>query len=143
VSVRVGPRQLSLSAAARELEDPACGAVVLFVGRVRPDRTARGRVAGLFYEADRELAVRSLHALELGARRKFGAARIVLWHRTGELGVGTPSVIVGVATAHRAEAFAAARFLIEQLKAKAPIWKTDRWRSGHRRPPRRARRAAP
>ena len=83
-----------------------------------------------------------LRTLERSVRRRFGARRVVLWHRVGRLRVGEVSVIVGAAYAHRAEAFAAARYLIEELKAVVPIWKTERARPARRPRPRRSRRVA-
>lgn len=136
MSVRIDRRKLSYAAALRALEGPGLGGIVLFVGRVRPDRTRYGRVAALDYEAHLPLARNVLLDLERTARRRFGAGRVVLWHRTGTVPVDEPSVLVGVAAGHRATAFAAARFLIEELKAKAPIWKSDRVRSGRRPRPR-------
>lgn len=134
MSVRLTPDPLSLPAAQRELSGPEYGGIVLFAGRVRPDAVAAGRVAALEYEAHASLALRELRALEKEARRRYGPGRYLLWHRLGRLRVGTISVIVGAACGHRAEAFAAARFLIEELKVKVPIWKTDRARRGRRRP---------
>jgi len=112
----------------RELEGDELGGVVVFLGRVRPDRTGKGRVTALEYEAHRELALSALRGLERTARRRFGAEKVVLWHRLGAVPVGEPSVVVGVATGHRAAAFRAARFLIERLKAEVPIWKLERAR---------------
>jgi molybdopterin synthase catalytic subunit len=141
--VRVGRAALRVAAAYRALADRASGGVVLFVGRVRPDRAPRGTVAALEYEADPRLARAALRALERSARRRYGARRIVLWHRVGVLRVGTPSVIVGVAAPHRAAAFRAARWLIAALKRSAPIWKMERARSARRRPRPPSPRAGP
>lgn len=105
----------------------------MFVGRVRPDTTRRGRVVALDYESHRSLAETALAELERTARRRFGLGAVVLWHRLGPVPVGEPSVIVGAAAGHRSMAFAGARFLIEQLKAKIPIWKRERARPGRRR----------
>lgn len=114
---------------------------MLFAGRVRPGRTRAGRVVALDYEVHRAPALARLQELERDSRRRFRARQVVLWHRVGRLGVGEVSVIVGVATPHRAEAFAAARYLIEELKSVVPIWKTERARPG-RRPRRRPSRRA-
>jgi molybdopterin synthase catalytic subunit len=131
-------RPLSIREAARHLDDGESGGVVLFVGRVRPDRSGNRRVVALDYEADRKLALAQLRKLEKEARRRFGARRVFVIHRVGRLRVGIPSVMIGVAAPHRAEAFAAARFLIEELKREVPIWKSDRWgRARAARPPRR------
>ncbi len=138
MEVRVGPRPLSLAAAYRELDDPHSGGVVLFAGRVRAGPMPRGPpgpLSSLEYEAHAPLAEASLRSLGAAARKRFGVRGLVLWHRTGVLGIGTISLIVGVAAPHRESAFRAARWLISELKRKAPIWKTERARSG-RRPPR-------
>ncbi|HTP54201.1 MAG TPA: molybdenum cofactor biosynthesis protein MoaE [Thermoplasmata archaeon] len=141
MEVQLTTRPLSLAAAARALEAPGLGGVVLFAGRVRADRTARGAVEAIDYESDRALALRRLAAIAATARRRFGAERVVLWHRTGRVPADETSVIAGAACGHRAEAFAAARYLIEELKRSVPLWKTERVRSGRRPPRRRARRA--
>lgn len=141
MTVRLTRGRLSLGAAERQLSGRGLGGVVVFAGRVRPDATARGKVVALEYEADRQPALERLRAIETAARRRFGVRRVVLWHRLGVLPVGEVSVIVGVAAGHRAEAFAGARYLIEELKRSVAIWKLDRARPG-RRPRRRPRRPA-
>jgi len=128
MSVRLTRRHLSMAAAVRELDGPGLGGVVVFAGRVRPDRVRGGRVTALEYEAHVPVARATLVELERVARRRFEAQRVVVWHRLGTVPVGEISVIIGVAAGHRAPAFAAARFLIEQLKAKVPIWKVERAR---------------
>ena len=141
--VRVGPAALRAERGHRALAETGSGGVVVFVGRVRPDRTAAGTVVALDYEADRTLAEQALLRLARIARDRYGARRVVLWHRTGRLRVGTASVIVGVAAPPPAAAFAAARWLIGALKRTAPIWKTVRVRSGRPRPPPPSPRAGP
>jgi len=136
MSVRLTSSRLSVSAAMRVLGGDELGGVVVFAGRVRPDPTPRGRVWALDYEAHRPLALAALTELERTARRRFGLGKVVLWHRLGPVPVGAPSVIVGAAAGHRAAAFAGTRYLIEQLKAKAPIWKRERARPARRRRPR-------
>ena len=145
MSVKLTRGRLSLVAAMKALEGDELGGVVLFAGRVRPDRLRQGRVAALDYEAHRPLALDALTELEREARRRFGVKKVVLWHRLGPVPVGEPSVVVGVAAGHRAPAFAAARFLIDQLKATVPIWKVERPRPARRprsRPRGRAGRSA-
>ena len=140
MSVRLTDRALTVAGAMRALEGPGLGGVVVFAGRVRPDRGRAGRVFALDYETHRAPALRRLAAIERDARARFGAGRVVIWHRVGRLKVGEVSVVVGAACAHRAAAFDAARFLIDELKASVPIWKTERARPV-RRPRRRPGRA--
>ncbi|MCI4350573.1 MAG: molybdenum cofactor biosynthesis protein MoaE [Thermoplasmata archaeon] len=122
--IRVGRAPLSVATAYAELDDARAGGVVLFLGRVRPDVVHGRRVRALDYEAHQPVAEASLQKLAREAQRRFNALRIVLWHRIGPVPVGEPSVIVGVATEHRAPAFAAARFMIDRLKVTLPVWKS-------------------
>ena len=145
MGTRLTRRPLSLSSASASLRGRGLGGVVLFAGRVRPDATRSGRVRALLYEADPVVARRELGRLERTARQRFHAERVVLWHRIGPVQVGEISVIVGAACGHRAAAFDAARYLIEQLKSSVPIWKTEQARSARRprrHPSRRAGRSA-
>ncbi|MFZ3356717.1 MAG: molybdenum cofactor biosynthesis protein MoaE [Thermoplasmata archaeon] len=137
MSIRLTPLPLRVEAAFRELESPLAGGVTVFLGRVRPDRSRSGRVVALFYEAHRRLALRSMRSLARAAVARYELRRVVLWHRLGIVAVGEVSVIVGVAAPHRADAFAAARFLIDRVKTETPIWKMDRVRRARR--PRRRR----
>ncbi|MFY9717564.1 MAG: molybdenum cofactor biosynthesis protein MoaE [Thermoplasmata archaeon] len=140
MEIRLTRRPLSLAAASKALEGPGMGGVVVFTGRVRPDRAAGGAVVSIDYESDTRAARRRLGEIVAVAHRQFGAERIVLWHRIGRVRVNETSVIAGAACGHRAEAFAATRFLIEELKRSVPLWKSERVRSARR--PRR-RRAPP
>ena len=133
MTVRLTRGRLSVSAAMLELAGDGLGGVVVFAGRVRPDPTPRGRVSALEYEAHRSLALAALARIERTARRRYGLGKVVLWHRLGPVPVGEASVVAGAAAGHRAAAFAGARYLIEQLKAKAPIWKQERARPARRR----------
>lgn len=108
---------------------------MLFLGRVRPDRTAGGALRALLYEAHVGLAERALAEIATDAGRRFGARVVVVWHRTGRVKVGEPSVIVGVAAPHRDQAFRAARRVIDRLKRAAPIWKSATTVARRRRAP--------
>jgi molybdopterin synthase catalytic subunit len=141
VTRRLTAERLSLADAARELEGPGLGGVVLFAGRTRPDRFGATRVVALDYEVHLEPALRLLERLDRAARARYAVERTVLWHRVGRVPVGEVSVIVGAAAPHRAPAFAAARFLIDRLKATVPIWKMERARRARRRRPRPVPRA--
>ena len=138
MSVRLSRRALSVAAAYRELAGRGPGGIVVFVGRVRADRTPSGRVGALDYEAHVPLALAALERLEARALARAPRGRVVLWHRLGCVGVGDVAVIVGAATTHRASAFSLARWLIDRLKAEAPIWKSAR-PARPARPPRRPR----
>lgn len=107
------------------------GAITLFAGITRAERNGDGRpLLALDYEAYGEMALRQMQQLVTEARRRWQISTVVLLHRTGRVDVGEPSVLVVVSTPHRAEAFQACRFLIDQLKAEVPIWKKEVWADG-------------
>jgi molybdopterin synthase catalytic subunit len=110
---------------------PDCGAVVLFSGTVRDHAEGRAGVAHLTYEAYEEQVVPRLDAIAGDVRRRWPeVGRIALLHRTGRLELGTSSVVVSVSAPHRGEAFEAARYGIDTLKATVPIWKQETWADG-------------
>ena len=139
MAVRLTRRALSVAAAERSLGSGTGGGIVVFAGRVRPDRRRGSSVTALDYEVDAVPALAQLRAIERAARTRFGAGDLVLWHRLGRVRVGEIAVVVGARCAHRAEAFDAARYLIDKLKATVPIWKEERGRPARRPPSRRAR----
>jgi molybdopterin synthase catalytic subunit len=129
VMVRITAEPLVPADALAFVADPASGGTCLFVGTVR-DNSDAGEVTGLEYEAWEELAERRLRELAEVAAERWPVQRIALLHRTGRLAVGEPSVAVAVSAAHRAEAFEACRFAIDELKHDVPIWKKELLASG-------------
>lgn len=120
---------LEPTALACSLADPACGGYVGFEGWVR-DHNEGQLVARLEYEAYTELAVREGERIVEEAIRRFGVARALCVHRTGNLAIGDLAVWVGVSAAHRDEAFRACRYIIDEVKHRLPIWKKEHYRSG-------------
>jgi molybdopterin synthase catalytic subunit len=112
-------------------ERPHCGAVVLFTGTVRDHAEGRPGVTTLEYEAYEEEVHPRLAAIVAEARRQWPTlGRLGMLHRVGSLDVGETSVLVVASAPHRAEAFDAARFCIDTLKATVPIWKRETWEGG-------------
>jgi len=114
---------------------PGCGAVVVFSGTVRDhaeeDGERREGVTHLVYEAYADQALPKLRAIADEARRRWPMiGRIALLHRVGRLELSESSVMVAVSTPHRPDAFEAARWAIDALKASAPIWKHETWSGG-------------
>lgn len=100
------------------------GGVVTFVGRVRS--FARGHdVVALEYEAYPEMAEAVFERIVAEAKSSFAVSEVAIHHRIGRLTVGEPSVVIAVSAAHRGPAFDACRYVIDQLKARAPIWKKE------------------
>jgi molybdopterin synthase catalytic subunit/molybdopterin converting factor small subunit len=98
------------------------GGVAIFWGVVRDVEEGKP-VRALEYTAYREMAERQFRKLLAAAREKWPVKRIRIIHRLGVIPVGEPSLLVRVEAAHRGEAFAAAQFIIDELKQKVPIWK--------------------
>ncbi len=112
------------------VRDSSCGGVVSFFGVVR-DRSDDGRdVSHLEYEAYDEMAVAEFEAIAREARDAFGDVRVAIVHRVGELAVGDIAVAVCAASPHRAAAFDACEYVIDAVKARAAIWKKERYADG-------------
>jgi molybdopterin synthase catalytic subunit len=115
-----------LVAAAKQGED---GAVVVFDGIVR-NHTRGRKTLHLDYEAYEEMACKKMQELACEARARFGVRQVTMIHRLGRLEVGETSVLIVVASAHRAQAFDACRWLIDTLKKTVPIWKKETFEDG-------------
>ena len=110
---------------------PSCGAVVVFNGTARDHSTGRADVSRLEYEAYEEQVVPRLEALVVEARRRWpDIARVAAIHRIGLVPVTESAIVVAVSAPHRGDAFDAARFVIDTLKATVPIWKKETWADG-------------
>jgi molybdopterin synthase catalytic subunit len=113
----------------RQLESERVGAVVTFEGRVRDHNEGRS-VRGLAYEAYAELAEAEGARIIEEARSRFEIAQALCVHRVGELVLGELAVWVGVSATHRDAAFAACRYIIDEVKSRVPIWKHERYVGG-------------
>ena len=112
-----------------ELLDARVGGYASFEGWVR-DHNAGRAVDGLHYEAYPRLAEEEGARVLEEARARFGIIDAACVHRTGDLAVGELAVWVGVTAAHRDAAFAACRYVIDEVKARVPIWKRERYGDG-------------
>jgi MoaE-MoaD fusion protein len=131
VHARVTDEPLSLDAVSALVRDPRAGAVVSFQGVTRD-------VDRLEYEAYVEMAEERIAAIVAEAVERHGLCAAAAEHRIGDVPLSEPSVIVAASSAHRGEAFAGAREIIDRVKAEAPIWKKEieggegRWVEGTR-----------
>lgn len=107
------------------------GGVATFLGIVRETADDGRPVTGLFYEAFDVMAIREFERIADEARERFGDVTLAIVHRVGELRVGEISVAVVAAAPHRAAAFDACRYAIDQLKSRAAIWKQERYADGN------------
>jgi molybdopterin synthase catalytic subunit len=103
---------------------PSVGGIVVFEGVVRDN--ARGKqVHYLEYDVYEEMAQQQIHTIITEAQQRWGVERVAVAHRFGRLEIGEASVIIAVASPHRAEAFDACRYIIDTLKSTVPIWKKE------------------
>ena len=136
------PRDLG-SRLADELATDEDGGIVTFTGRTRvtPGTPAPGQeveaarhagrvVEELDYEAFEPMAIRVLDQIADEIEERFGVRRVAIVHRTGVVPLGESSIVVVAVAPHRDAAFAAARYAIDETKARAPIWKAERFEDG-------------
>jgi len=121
------PDIMSLRAALHD--DPRAGAFAAFDGLVRQYNDGR-QVRGLRYESYVELAEREGGQIIEEALARFSILDARCVHRIGELTIGDLAVWVGVTSAHRAPAFDACRYIIDEIKARVPIWKHEYYIDG-------------
>ena len=105
------------------------GAWVVFEGIVRNHNEGK-TVTSLEYESYEDLAKNEADKILMEAHQKFPIDKIFCFHRTGKLKVGETSLWVGVSSAHRKEAFEACQYIIDQIKARLPIWKKEYYENG-------------
>jgi molybdopterin synthase catalytic subunit len=121
---------IDTESARRELFDRGAGGYVSFEGWVR-DHNEGQDVTGLEYEAYQALAVKEGARILAEALARFPIKHALCIHRVGSLDLTDMAVWVGVSAAHRAEAFDACRFIIDEVKHRLPIWKKEHYRSGN------------
>jgi molybdopterin synthase catalytic subunit len=128
--VRIEPASPSADEALKAVADPAAGGTCMFIGTVRDQSSSGDDVTELTYEAWDELATERLDEIAAAIHQRWTVCAVALLHGTGTLAIGQVSVVVAVSAPHRAEAFEAARFGIEELKRDVPIWKKEALTTG-------------
>lgn len=128
--IRVSEGLIEPGPLAAEVGDAGAGAVVVFLGTVRDHSPGKAGITHLEYEAYTEQVEAKIAEIVAEAGNRWPILRAVVEHRIGQVEVGEASVGVAVSSPHRAEAFEAARFLIDELKERAPIWKKEHWPGG-------------
>ena len=122
--VQLTRERLDRDALAASVSHASVGGIVVFEGVVRDH--ARGKqIRYLEYDAYPEMAEQQIRTIIAEAERRWGVERVAVAHRFGRLEIGEASVIIVVATPHRAEAFDACRYIIDTLKTTVPIWKKE------------------
>jgi molybdopterin synthase catalytic subunit len=136
--IRLLTTPLDPAAAIASISSPDAGGINVFLGTTRNEiHPTMGPLLHLDYHAYDEMALAELRKLADQAHAQWPIHKIAIHHRLGPVPIGQPSVIIAVSSPHRAESFAACRFLIDQLKQTVPIWKKEvyahsaHWQSQH------------
>jgi len=120
---------IDYAASVEAVRSRAAGAVVLFLGTVR-EMTAGRQTLALDYDAYPEMALVQMQKLETLARERWPIIELQIIHRLGHLELGEISVSIALSCPHRAAAFEAGQFLIDEFKQVVPIWKQENWSDG-------------
>lgn len=129
--IEILPTPLPISRAIDFVTNPSAGGIDIFLGTTRRENSpAHANLIALDYEAYPEMALQRMQQMATAARNRWPIIRLAMLHRIGRVAVAEPSVLIAISCPHRGEAFAACRWLIDQLKADVPIWKKEIWADG-------------
>ena len=124
MSAYLSREPISVDALIAQAATPECGGTCLFLGTVR-NGPAESGVAAIEYTAYDDMADAELQRIVADALQRWPSARIALRHRLGHVAVGEPSIAIVTAAPHRAQAFEACRYVIEEVKHRLPVWKKE------------------
>ena len=130
IRVSVGEQPIDAASLVAEVSASASGATVVFLGTVRDHSEGKEGVTHLEYEVFAERVEPEIAKIVAEATDKWPLLAVAVEHRSGTVGLGEASVAVAVSSAHRADAFDSARYVIDELKIRAPIWKKEFWPGG-------------
>lgn len=120
---------IDVAAVEAAVTSPANGAILVFSGVVRDNNRGKG-VIGLHYEAYEPMALAELGRIAAELTARWPDTRLAVVHRVGDVAMGEPSVVIAVGSPHRAAAYEASRYVIDELKARVPVWKQERYADG-------------
>lgn len=126
---RITREKIDTPALLAAVKHPEAGAVLAFEGIVRNHSLGR-RVLYLVYDAYPEMAEKKLRQIGEEVAAKWGITQVAMVHRIGRLEISEASLVIALASAHRADGFAACRYALERIKAILPIWKKEVWDGG-------------
>jgi molybdopterin synthase catalytic subunit len=127
--IRLTNQEIDYQQLTESVRANSAGAVVLFLGTVR-EMTGELQTLALDYDAYPEMALAKMEEIAAEARETWPVIEVAIEHRLGHLELGAISIAAAVSSPHRTDAFAAGRFLIDELKVRVPIWKKENWADG-------------
>jgi len=129
VLITITDASLSLDVVASFINDPGAGGIDIFIGTTRDNEKGKN-VLYLEYEAYQPMAEQMMRQIAVDMAAKWDIKKIAMLHRAGRVDIGEASVIIGVSSPHRKEAFEACRYGIDTLKKTVPIWKKEFFEGG-------------
>lgn len=127
--IRLQREAIDVGEVVRSVSRPTSGAVDVFIGTTRNNADGK-QVRSLEYEAHETMAVQEVEKIAAMAFEKWTIDAVSVVHRLGPVAIGEASVVIAVASPHRAEAFEACRYVIDTLKKEVPIWKHELFEDG-------------
>ena len=122
--ISITTNHLSLQEIMHQLEDNSAGAISIFIGNVR-NQGRSGNVSEIYYEAYNKMAEEKMNEIENEVQTKWTIKKLVAIHRIGNIRVGETSIMIGVSSEHRKDAFEACKYVIDNVKTRVPIWKKE------------------
>ena len=126
---RLTTEELDVAAVTATVEDPTCGAVLVFLGTVRNHHQGRA-VERITYSAYETMAARRIQQIESELEDQFDGLRVTIVHRVGAIAVPGASVVIATSSPHREVSYEANRLALERLKREVPIWKREQYKDG-------------
>jgi molybdopterin synthase catalytic subunit len=128
--IRVSAEPIDAASLLARVARAGAGGVSLFLGTVRDNSPGRDGVTHLEYEAYPGAAEERIAAIVAEACERWDLLAVAVEHRVGSLAVGEAAVGVAISSAHRADGLEAVRYVIDELKARVPLWKKEHWAGG-------------
>jgi len=128
-NVYISPDKLSIDVCYNEVVDESCGGIVLFVGTVRNYNKGKS-VTHLDFETYTPMAIKEMEKIAQHCIDHLETKKVVIAHRSGEVGISDVAVIIAVSSVHRKLAFEACSYCIDTLKETVPIWKKEHLEDG-------------
>lgn len=128
--IRLSREPLDAALLAAELTRPDAGALITFSGNVRAELDGCKPLLALEYEAYEAMAIGQMQDIRDRVVIRSGVLDAAIWHRLGRIPLGEASILVVVASAHRAAAFEACQAIVDAVKTDVPIWKKNIWGDG-------------
>lgn len=126
--IKITHEPIDLNEARVAVQDPHCGAIVIFEGCIRNHNEGQV-VHGLEYEVHAPLLRAELDLIVLEARSRWKIHAVSVIQRIGRLEVGETGIVIAVSSAHRHESLEACEYIIEEFKKRAPVWKRERYKN--------------